>query len=244
MRLSELKSRYVSMAAHDLRNPLAVIQSTNDVVRKYGGSLTDEQKQAKHDIIQTSIRVMVDLLDDILTIGQIDSGKLSFNPAPMDVLAFCQNIVAEIKEVTGTHLHIDFSSTGDSAVAHMDAKLLRHILSNLLSNAIKYSPDEKPVMLWVSRAPDHITFHIQDQGIGIPEVDQGRLFEAFHRASNANQVPGTGLGLAIVKQSVERHGGTITFTSKEGIGTTFSVTLPTMPIEKHEVHFDEENIGN
>ena len=232
MELGELKSRYVSMAAHDLRNPLAVIQSAIDIIQQYSSRLTDEQKQTKYNHMRASIKVMVDLLDDILTIGQVESGKLTFNPAPVDVIAFCQNLAAEIKQATGTTQHLDFSSEGECGIAHLDAKLLRHILSNLLSNAIKYSPDERPVTFKVSCSPDQITFHIQDQGIGIPEDDHARLFEAFHRASNARQIPGTGLGLTIVKQSVDLHGGTITFKSEEGIGTTFTVILPQTPAEK------------
>ncbi len=97
---------------------------------------------------------------------------------------------------------------------------------NLLSNAIKYSPDDRTVMFSVDCEPDQVTFRIQDQGIGIPEAAQARLFETFYRASNARQIPGTGLGLAIVKQSVELHGGTITFESEEGRGTTFNVIIP------------------
>ena len=226
MELSELKTRYVSMAAHDLRNPLAVILSAVDIIHQYSDRLTDEQKQVKYDNIRTSIKVMVDMLDDVLTIGQVESGKLIFTPAPVDVIAFCQNITAEAQQAIGTTQTINFSSQGACDTAYLDAKLLRHILGNLLSNALKYSPDKSAVTFTVDCEPDQIMFRVQDQGIGIPEDEQGQLFGTFHRASNARQVPGTGLGLAIVKQSVELHGGTITFESEENIGTTFTVTLP------------------
>ncbi|MBN1451809.1 MAG: PAS domain S-box protein, partial [Anaerolineales bacterium] len=226
MELSELKTRYVSMAAHDLRNPLAVIRSAIDLMQQYGDRLTNEQKRTKYDHVQASINVMVSLLDDILTIGQVESGKLVFNPELLDVVTFCQDIVAERTQAPGDASHIVFSSRGDCSHALMDAKLLRHILGNLLSNAIKYSPEDRPVTFTLHCEPDQITFCVQDQGIGIPEDDQRRLFETFHRASNARQISGTGLGLAIVKQSVELHGGTITFESEEGRGTTFTVTLP------------------
>jgi signal transduction histidine kinase len=174
---------------------------------------------------------MVDLLDDILTLGRVDSGKLSFEPALMDVVAFCENMVMEMKQVTAASQVIDFSIQGDHGTAWLDAKLLRHVLGNLLSNAIKYSPHDRPITFTVQRTPDQIVFRVQDQGIGIPQDDQLRLFETFHRGSNARQVPGTGLGLAIVKQSVELHGGTIAFESEEGRGTTFTVTIPQTPLE-------------
>jgi PAS domain S-box-containing protein len=230
--LSELKSRYVSMAAHDLRNPLAVIQSTVSLIHQYGDRLTTEKLQEKHEQIQTTIRMMVAMLDDILILGKAESGKLAFDPAPLDVVAFCENIVAEMKQTTVLPQPIIFSGQGDCRIAMLDAKLLRHILSNLLSNAIKYSPADRPVTFDVHCSPDQITFRVQDQGIGIPEDDQKRLFDTFHRASNVRHIPGTGLGLAIVKQSVDLHGGTITFESEEGVGTTFTVIIPQIPSEE------------
>jgi PAS domain S-box-containing protein len=226
MELSELKSRYVSMAAHDLRNPLAVIRSAVDLIQRYGDRLTDEQIQTKYDHIQASINVMVSLLDDILTIGQVESGKLAFNPAPLDAITFCQDLSMEIGQAAGAARRIVFSGQGDCHDVLVDAKLLRHILGNLLSNAIKYSPEGRDVIFEVDCQPDRITFCVQDHGIGIPEEDQKHLFETFHRASNVRQIPGTGLGLAIVRQSVVLHGGTITFESEIGAGTTFTVVLP------------------
>ena len=228
----ELKSRYVSMAAHDLRSPLAIIQSAADMIQHYSDKLTDEQKQAKLNNIHASIEVMVETLDDILTIGKIESGKFSFNPTPIDVVAFCQQIAAEVHQATGATQHIDFSSQGACGTAYVDARLLRHILGNLLSNACKYSSEESAVVLVAECDHDQIAFHIQDDGIGIPEADQKRLFEAFHRASNAKHIPGTGLGLAIVKQSVELHGGTIVFESEEDIGTTVTVVIPHTPSDE------------
>ncbi len=226
MEMNELKSRFVSMAAHDLRNPLAVIQSAVGMLHDYYDRLSEEQKQSKFDSIQASIKVMVEMLDDILTLGKAESGKFRFEPAPLDVVAFCQDMVAEIRQAAGTARPIVFSSRGDCGTAYMDAKLLRHIVGNLLSNALKYSPEDSTVSFAIDCGSDQITFRVQDNGIGIPEADQRRLFEAFHRASNAGHIPGTGLGLAIVKQTVELHGGAVAFESQEGVGTTFTVTLP------------------
>lgn len=131
-----------------------------------------------------------------------------------------------MKQATGSSQAIHFSSQGNCRIALLDAKLLRHILNNLLSNALKYSPADRLATFMVLCEAEQITFRIQDQGMGIPKADQARLFEPFHRATNARHVPGTGLGLAIVKQSVELHGGTIAFESEEGRGTTFTVVIP------------------
>ncbi len=231
MELSELKSRYVSMAAHDLRNPLAVIQSAVSIIENYRDRLDQERLQAKFDTIRTGIQTMVAMLDDVLTLGQAESGTLTFEPAPLDVVAFCRQIVSETRQAVGETSRIEFSVSGTCDTASVDEKLLRYILGNLLSNALKYSPDDSIVTLAVHCEPDQLTFRVQDQGIGIPAEDQARLFEAFHRASNVGQVSGTGLGLAIVKQSVELHGGTITYESEESTGTTFTVTLPIVSLE-------------
>ncbi len=232
MSLSELKTRYVSMAAHDLRHPLAVIQTSMDTIQHYYDRLTDEQKRAKFSQIQTQITMMVAMLDDILILGRVESGKLSFNPTTLDLVTFCQNLSGEVQLTSGTIHKIDFSSDGLCDAVNVDVNLLHHILWNLLSNAIKYSPEQSPVKFTVTCTPDWIVFLVQDQGIGIPDSEQAHLFEPFHRASNARQISGTGLGLVIVKQSVELHGGTFTFESKEGQGTTFTVTLPQTPLDR------------
>ena len=107
-----------------------------------------------------------------------------------------------------------------------DESLLRHIFSNLLANAVKYSAEGSEVEFTVKRDGAHAVFTVQDRGIGIPEADHPRLFEAFHRGSNVGQISGTGLGLMIVKRCVDLHRGEISFVSKEGQGTTFTVRLP------------------
>jgi signal transduction histidine kinase len=108
----------------------------------------------------------------------------------------------------------------------IDEKLLQHILLNLLTNAVKYSPEEGEVRFEVWEKDDVVHFQISDQGIGIPQDEQARLFEPFHRAKNVGDISGTGLGMAIAKENVDRHGGTIECHSEIGVGTTFTVTLP------------------
>jgi len=110
--------------------------------------------------------------------------------------------------------------------AQADESLLRHIFSNLLSNAVKYSTAGQTVEFGVTRAGVNAVFTVRDGGIGIPEEDLPRLFQAFHRAANVGETPGTGLGLVIVKRCVELYGGAIEVRSKPGEGTTFVVTLP------------------
>ncbi|NPV65821.1 MAG: PAS domain S-box protein [Anaerolineae bacterium] len=231
MEVSELKSRYVSMAAHDLRNPLAVIKVGLSLLDRYADRLTPEQKRAKFDEINNQIDVMVKLLDNILIFGRLESGRLVFNPASLDVVAFCQEVIDKVRLVTAATHAIEFSSQGDCQSVNLDANLLRNILSNLLSNAIKYSPGKRSVKLTVDCGPSQVVFRVQDQGVGISETDQARLFEPFYRGQDIGDISGTGLGLAIVKQSVDLHGGTIVFESQKGQGTVFTVTLPNTPLD-------------
>ncbi|MCA9906579.1 MAG: sensor histidine kinase, partial [Anaerolineae bacterium] len=108
----------------------------------------------------------------------------------------------------------------------LDKKLLRLIVRNLISNALKYSPPKQPVTVALATADSTFQMHVTDQGIGIPEKDRKRLFDAFYRAANVGDVPGSGLGLMIVKQALDLHGGKISFISHSERGTTFTVSLP------------------
>ena len=226
MEVSELKIRFLSMASHDLRTPLAVIQSGVDIVEQYGDRLSTQQKQDRFQQMRDSISHMVDLLNDILIIGRIEAGKLEFDPEPLDLVKMCDDILNEVQMSIGPAHKFDFTLTGTCPKLMMDSKLIRHILNNLLSNATKYSPDGSTVTIEMGCDDSQVVLRIQDQGIGIPAEDQPRLFEAFHRARNVGPVHGTGLGLAIVKQAVDLHGGTIMFESAVGTGTTFTVALP------------------
>lgn len=230
--ISQLRSRFISMASHDLRNPLAVIQSSIEVLSQYSDRLTEEKKRAKFDQIRASIKIMVDMLNDVLTIGKLNTGRLLFAPEQFDLQNFCRMLVSEANILVEHKQEIAFSCSGACASVMMDQKLVRYIVSNLLSNAIKYSTDNSPIIFDVRCDKHQVILHIQDQGIGIPEAHQQHLFETFRRAGNVGAIPGTGLGLAIVKQSVESHGGTISFESEEGLGTTFTVALPLNSPEK------------
>jgi PAS domain S-box-containing protein len=237
--LSELRSGFVSLVSHEFRTPLTAIQSSAELLERYKHKLSDEKKQNHHRRIQNAVQRMTQLLEDVLTIGKAEAGKLKFTPSPMDLVAFCHDLVESLQISAKPQHKINFVAVGDGSDAQMDEKLLAHILTNLLSNAIKYSPDGGMVQfdlicnrLW--RCPlggatsdrSWAIFRIQDSGIGIPPEDVEHLFESFGRASNVGAIPGTGLGLAIVKKCVDLHGGQITVESEIGAGTTFTVTLP------------------
>ncbi|HML21118.1 MAG TPA: PAS domain S-box protein [Aggregatilinea sp.] len=229
VQLNELKSRFVSIVSHEFRTPLAVIQTATDLVERYSDRLTEADKKEEFSRIRFSIKTMVELLEDVLMISRVDAGKLQFSPGPVDLAAFCDSLLREFRRTLSAKHQLVASYTGLAGDVNVDTKLLRHILSNLLSNAIKYSPSGGEVRLSAVREEDRIILRVQDQGIGIPQVDQVRLFEIFHRGSNVGSISGTGLGLTIVKQFVDLHNGTITLESGEDQGTTFIITLPVIP---------------
>jgi PAS domain S-box-containing protein len=224
--LNELKSRFVSMTSHEFRTPLTTILGSAELLKYYSHKWSEEKKLLHFERIHSNVQYLKQMLDDLLLIGKAESGRLEFNPALLDVVQFCRNLVEELQVSERNQHAIIFTKQGQCTDAYMDEKLLRHVLSNLLSNAIKYSPPGSTVRFKLTIRDGEAMFQIQDQGIGIPKEDQERLFEPFHRAQNVGQISGTGLGLAIVKKTVDLQGGKITVNSEVGIGTIFTVTIP------------------
>jgi PAS domain S-box-containing protein len=226
--LNDLKSRFVSMTSHEFRTPLSTILATAELLKRYNQRWSEEKKLELFHRIETATLHMTNMLEDILIIGKAESGKLEFKPVALDMPQFCRNMVEEIQLGQGLGYLFEFSSQGSAPVARLDEKLLRQIVGNLLSNAVKYSSPGSTIFLELNCQPEGVTLKITDQGIGIPTEDLPRLFEVFHRAKNVGSVQGTGLGLTIVKRSVDLHEGTITINSEIGIGTSFTVWLPTV----------------
>ena len=232
--LNELKSRFVSMASHEFRTPLATILSSAELVDHYGHKW-GQDKQKKHlKKIQQSVKHMTELLNDVLLIGKAEAGKIEFNPQSLNVSQLCQEIVEEMQITTEQH-QIVFETQDEAKLADVDKKLFRHIFNNLLSNAIKYSPKGGTIFLNLKFNPSQgAIFSVQDEGIGIPKEDQDQVFNSFDRASNVGNIAGTGLGLAIVKSAVDLHQGTLSCVSELGAGTTFTITLPlNQPVDLH-----------
>ncbi|BAZ21825.1 multi-sensor signal transduction histidine kinase [Kalymmatonema gypsitolerans NIES-4073] len=224
--LNEMKSNFVSMVSHEFRNPMTVIRTAVELLELYNHQLSDQQKSQYFGKIQTAIRQMLQLLDEILFLGRSDAGKLQYEPTPLDLEDFCSELTQTLQLAANGKHQIIFSFQGKQTSVEVDENLLRYILTNLLSNAIKYSPQGGKIAFNVLCQDDTATFQIQDSGIGIPLQDQQRLFETFHRASNVGTIPGTGLGLSIVKKCVDLHQGQIYLQSQVGVGTTFTVKLP------------------
>ena len=228
--LNELKSRFVSMTSHEFRTPLAAILSSAELLKRYSARLPDSEKEELHASIEAGVKRMTALLDNVLAFGRAESGRLEFEPRPLDLRALCDEVIGELRRARlaegGARHSIELDWKAARRTACVDEKLLRQILGNLLSNAVKYSPEGGRVSLEVSGTAAGLDFVVADEGIGIPPEDLPDLFGVFHRAGNVGAIAGTGLGLAIVKRAVERQGGTVGVTSTLGKGTRFTVSLP------------------
>ena len=225
--LNNLKTRFFSMASHEFRTPLSTALAAAQLLENSQATWENTEKRLRNlHRIQDSVKNMVQLLDDILTINRAETGKLAFNPKPLNLELYCHHFVEEMQLNAGTQHSISFTCQGQSTSVNLDEKLLRSILANLLSNAIKYSPQGGKIDCSLEFQSIIITIKVQDCGIGIPKVDLDRLFEPFHRGKNVKTIPGTGLGLVVVKKCVDLHQGTIEIVSTVEIGTTCLVTLP------------------
>ncbi len=224
--LSELKSRFISTTSHEFRTPLTTILSSSQMLKRYRQKMSEDSQLTHFHRIQSAVDRMTQMLNDLLTLSQIEAGKLEFNPSPLDLEQFCRELVEELQQCEGEQCALALDYQSQCIPVILDDKLLRHILTNLLSNAFKYSPKGSTVRLSVLEQDGLVRFEIQDRGIGIPKEGTKRLFEPFYRATNVGTIQGTGLGLSIVKQCVDLHGGKIAVNSIVGQGTTFTVTLP------------------
>ena len=224
-RMAELKGRFVTMASHELRTPLTVILGASDALARYGDRLGIDDQRRRLAKIRTHVLHMTSLLDDVLTVGRAEAGRVSCTPQPTDVAALCREIAEELGSVAGTTHTITFASHLATPTLAVDPKLLTQILRNLVGNAIKYSPAGGRVAIDAWHEADALLVRVADEGIGIAPDDQRHLFEPFQRGANVGTIPGTGLGLAITKRLAETHGGGITVESAPGEGTRFTVTL-------------------
>ena len=224
--LRELKSRFVSMVSHEFRTPLSTILSSAEYIRKYGHKVDSDKKIKHFDRIESSVKNMTELLEDVLLIGRTEAGRLEFKPELLEIVSFSQGIVDEMQANASLAHQIVFEPNVDMLKMAFDPRLMRLVLTNLLSNAIKYSPAGGEVTFRLSKQDKDLLFRVADTGIGISTKDQLRLFTPFTRAGNVGSIGGTGLGLYIVKMVVELHDGTVAIDSDLGQGTAFIITMP------------------
>lgn len=225
--VDKAKTEFVSLASHQLRTPISGMKWNIELLETTG-ALTETQAAYVAKIRKSAER-MDSLVADFLSVSKLDLGTFVPEYAEVALEPFFQGVVDEYDALaTQKSVRINTEWPSDMGALRTDAHLLQMITSNLLGNAVKYTVDGGDVRFAVSLERDKVTITIADTGIGIPAADQDMLFSKLFRASNARSLvtDGTGLGLYIVKEAIQILGGTISFTSKEGEGSTFVVTLP------------------
>lgn len=224
--LNDMKSRFISVASHEFRTPLAIILSSAELLKYYGDRLPEAEKSEVIGTIENGVQRMTRMLDRVLLLGKAEAQMLEFQPRELNLAALCRSMVEDARtQQPKAPCSMETHFTDMPAAGLFDEKLLRHIFGNLLSNAIKYSPQGGTVSFRVFPQDQHMVFEVADQGIGIPAEEIPHLFEPFHRASNVGDIQGTGLGLAIVKNAVDLHKGSIQVSSSAQHGTCFSIRI-------------------
>ncbi len=221
--LNELKSRFVSMASHEFRTPLSTILSSISLIGKYPDDA--RQKREKHiDRIKSAISNMTNILNDFLSIGKLEEGKIDYQPQKVSLGNLLSHVSDEMEGTLKSGQFIEIN--GPDLTVKTDPKLVKNIFLNLLSNASKYSHEDQKITINVKSKDGQVAVEVIDEGLGIPEDEQSNIFTRFYRAGNATNIQGTGLGLNIVQKYVELLGGTIGFESRLNEGTKFKLTIP------------------
>ncbi|MFN8446128.1 MAG: PAS domain S-box protein [Caldilineaceae bacterium] len=224
--LVQLRTRFVSMASHEFRTPLAAILAATETIIAYRDRMNPAQIDARLNKIRQQVMHMRDLMEDVLYLARVQAGRAEFRPTRGNLDLLCLEIMEVFEGQPEYRGRIVYSSTLYPAPHCYDENLVRKVVNNLISNALKYSAPEKEVYLTLAQDATHIQIAVRDQGIGIPANDLKHLFEPFHRAENVGTIAGTGLGLSIAKQAAELHGGTLLVESQVNVGTVFTVMLP------------------
>jgi two-component system, OmpR family, sensor kinase len=224
-RLAQLQSNFVSMASHEFRTPLTIIDG-------HAQRLANTYAAGPHEIGQRSSKIraavlrMTSLLDSLLNSTRLIDGELYFHPTSFDMRALLHEVCHLHREIApGSQIYENFDA--QPLPMEGDPKLLFQVVSNFLSNAVKYSPGGGLIKITAGTDADQMVVSVQDHGMGIPEADLERLFSRYYRGSNVSGIVGTGVGLYLVRMVVELHGGEIAVESREGEGSRFTVRLPT-----------------
>jgi PAS domain S-box-containing protein len=224
-----LRDQFLSIAAHELKTPLTTLLGNAQLMLRRAqrdSSLPERELRQLRMINEQSSRLHRMVLA-LLDISRLESGQLSIERAPLDLVALTHRVVEEIRPASDGRA-IEIVGPAEPLLVAGDELRLEQVLQNLIQNALKYSPDGQPVVVWVERRSAHATVAVTDHGIGIPAAALPRLFGRFYRAPNAEaqQIGGMGVGLYVVKEIVTLHGGEIAVESAEGQGSTFTVLLP------------------
>ena len=224
-RLSALQRGFVSMASHEFRTPLAIIDGSAQTIERRIAKMSADDVEARIRKIRSAVKRMTTLMESVLAAARMEAGKIEVVPVAIDIHALLTECRDAQMDCASSHdVVLNLSDLPEQIVADPDA--LTQIVTNLLSNAVKYSPDADRIDVRGWRDGDDVVISVQDYGLGMDEADQGQLFSRFFRAKTSAGIAGTGIGLNLVKTLVEEHDGLISVSSQEGQGSEFVIRLP------------------
>lgn len=230
MHLSQMKSDFVSNVSHELRTPVCSIRLFAEFLR-LGRAKTPEKVKEYAEYIESEGHRLSRLIENILDFSRIESKRKAYRREPTDLRALVQSVVNAADrplDQAGCHVQVELPEAS-GPVVDIDPDAIAQALHNLLDNAAKYSEDDGAIIVRLQSQRDHVVISVQDHGIGIAKDDQNKVFERFHRVSTGlvHDVKGCGLGLSLVEHTLRAHGGRVELNSELGVGSTFSLWLPT-----------------
>jgi signal transduction histidine kinase len=227
--LDQLKSQFIATASHELRTPLSIIKGfTNLITRRDDFGFDRDTEMQYLGLIDSQVNALTSLVDDMLSASRIESGRVRLQRERIELLPMIRRQLDTFMVAAAERKIEIMMEQADPAVAYADAQQAEQVLVNLVSNAIKYSFDGGRIRICLREDPEVVTISVADQGVGIARDQMDQLFSKFTRLANPRSVEagGTGLGLFIARNWVEANGGRIWAESEEGVGSTFSFTLP------------------
>jgi two-component system phosphate regulon sensor histidine kinase PhoR len=226
--LETTRQKFISNVSHELKTPVTAIRIAAENLQEE--KLSETARSSAQSLLRSVDRLAL-LLGDLSELSRIESGALSLAPEQLELVAFLETLMKDLEPraaASGVLLVLVVDAPEGTTIL-VDPLRLHQVIENLVSNALKFSSPDGRVWLKVRVTDQGQTWEVCDQGPGIPEAEQGRIFERFYRAQAAKAKPGTGLGLAIVKHLCRLMGGEVTVESRPGDGATFRVMLPPQP---------------
>ncbi|MCY7408669.1 MAG: PAS domain-containing sensor histidine kinase [Chitinophagales bacterium] len=223
--LSDLKSRFVSMASHEFRTPLSSILSSASLIDKYRKEEEQQNRDRHVNRIKENVKNLTDILEDFLSLGKLEEGLIKTTITEFSIAELVNAIIYDMNELRKPSQKIIYMHEGEVKI-FSDMQLLKNILFNLLSNAIKFSKDDGSIKVNTFITTKQAMLTVKDSGIGISKEDCKHLFDRFFRGRNAQNIKGSGLGLHIVTKYVELLKGSISYKTKLNYGTEFIIKIP------------------
>jgi signal transduction histidine kinase len=224
---NEFQARIVTTISHEFRTPMTTIMSSAEIMERLIENDKPKEKVFRHtNLVKSSVKELLELLNDILLIEKFDSGKYEIIKENIDLDSYFEELIFKLEVGIGKNHERNTQIQSNLGIINTDRKLFTQVLNNILSNAFKYSNHGSTVHISAKLDDEHFHFSVRDEGIGMTKETLSMIFDSFYRAKNVTNIEGTGMGLSILKKSVDMLNGEINVESEEGKGSEFYVKIP------------------